>query len=1202
MKSGLHKAFSKARAIALQHRHWLVRSKLDVTSKALFLLLIYLFSSDALQGNPVELDDSICGWRWGSWNSREYLVRYHIQRGDSDNFILAVADPKVELKVRWRGELRKDAQDQWRLYWATRDGPRQSNPIKLIQTLQGPCLVANFLEPTPSGRELWHWSMIYLEELSESPAAFRDRIKPLPEIAETDNYDLVRWTSSNDLAANSVRNIAQTDDGFIWIATTEGMSRFDGADWTPFDSSSKPPLPDKYVMDLLSLSDGALAIATKNEGIYRFRGHQFAPVLPSTTSLGGTYNCLIETSDGALWCTAESGQQLCRVDIDGGLSTWKLHDLTGVEHAYRTDTQVIGDLMAMPDSKVLATSSVGPLLFDPVTESVTFLFPATNTHVMSLLPHSDEQFFLGLGGATLLMNTDLTIAEAFLPPEGLAVGLWTRDGRRFLSGVGGLAQWKKNGLVRFRGVRESFQLGITSLLEDHEGNIWITSATDGVGRLRPRTIEAVQPSPAVPGFHQPQAIQATPDGSVVMAANGFVFTLQDGEMTRKELSSAFFARHPSLDSNALSEIIYHHSMALSPTNPDEHWYGLGMRGRENPKRVEALGSINAPLIAKEANGQFTFYTHPNYPQSVHSGSSIAMTRSGDVWYATEQGVFRLRNDRLSHWSEFTSIPVFEASAVFVDDQDHVWLGSYRQGVVRVANETYHHYRKEGDQLASDRVLSIHQSETDSSIWLGGDHGITRIHGESITSITADRVPNSPIHSLLQDIAGDYWLGTSKGLYYAKEGELMEALEDPTASPQFLQFGRREGLPNEAIYPDYHPVGCRTPDGNLYYCLLEGLAHFSPSDVLRGAIGPKMRITRVEGPANISFHEDTHSFNNDTRLTLPQTAQTAFTIGFNALSYAYPSETQYQYRVIELQDEWIDTRTQRTALLFGMAPGDYTFQVRGIGYNGASSPSPAKLKLRISPYFYQTETFRALVLIGIGLAIWGAHFWRMVYRDQIRALEQQVAMEAERTRIARDLHDELGSGLAKIRLLSDMASDTPAAIENMKAALSRVSTLTRECADGLRDVIWSLNPERDQIQDLGDYWRSAILNYFSDSPIQTRVVIDDAVASMKLSPWTTRQLIFCSKGIMSNVLRHSEATQFEISATRNEHELLIRFQDNGIGFDPNEAERRGTGLKSLHKRSTDLGGSLTITSAPGHGTKIALTVPTDLEPAKGGHRS
>lgn len=406
-----------------------------------------------------------------------------------------------------------------------------------------------------------------------------------------------------------------------------------------------------------------------------------------------------------------------------------------------------------------------------------------------------------------------------------------------------------------------------------------------------------------------------------------------------------------------------------------------------------------------------------------------------------------------------------------------------------------------------------------------------------------------------------------------------------------KFGRGDGLPNEAIYPGSFPSAARAPDGDLVFAMEGGMVRFPPKKLLDSVSdGPPVRITGVSSVGTRYFDENVDLLPREgERLPLPQEAQSFLEIGFAAMTFYLPKMTLYRYRLKGDSEAWSELDEQRSSRYSSLRPGDYEFEVRAFDHHHVPSPAAAVFAFSIAPYYFQTWWFRGGVLFLIAGAAWSFLRYRVHTTERIKELEKDVELDAERSRIARDMHDEIGSSLSQIRIMGELASEDFGDSEEAQR-IKQLADRAHKSSSSLREIIWSLNPSKKSVQDLRDHVEQLAHDYFDGSGI--KVMVDgDGLGSVSLtSPALKRELVFIVKGVMSNVLKHSKAGRFTLLFQVADGALEFVATDDGVGFDPEKIEQDSHGMQSLRERAENLSGKLTVETATGKGTTLSFNIP------------
>ncbi len=678
-----------------------------------------------------------------------------------------------------------------------------------------------------------------------------------------------------------------------------------------------------------------------------------------------------------------------------------------------------------------------------------------------------------------------------------------------------------------------------------------------------------------------------------MAGVGFFGVQEKGEWTTYDLDTFLKdqrARTPA-DSKH-KDLIRHECVALDAGNPEVAWYGLaGLRHTREDQRAGRL-TFSIPLLARRQGGEIEFFDCPDQPDGVWSHYSVASTIDQGVWMATDRGMFQFKEDELVNWSVKNDLPKAEMYRVIRDRADNVWFGGEGTGLYRVSGNDVQHWTT-ADGLASDTVLSIHEDEA-GAIWVGSENGLSRVlDGEVLRLVEGADFLKQSLREIIQDQGGDFWFGTPSGLFHVNAESLRSAIMGDPVELSAVRFGRSDGMRNEEVFFDYGRTGCLLPSGELAFCVEGGIVRFNPEQALKTVTGPPVRILECGTPEEAFLDQTLVDRDaSDSNLVLPPRASLALTFKYGAITFAAPERIRYQHRLVGMTDEWTDVGDQSQAVFSRLSPGDYRFEVRAFNQNDAISPNVASLAFHLTPYLHQRWSFRAGVAVAFLLLILALHRARMRAFRRIEQLENQVAMDDERSRIARDVHDEIGSSLGQIRLLGELADKFERRHADSEGLAKQIANLAQASSQSLRQIIWSLNPKRSTHDDLMDYLPSVASEFFEGTEINVIVGEPKISGSVTLSPAFKRDLILMLRVIMNNVVQHSKATEFRLDLEVTGAALILIAADNGCGFDEGQVSNGSFGLQSLRERVENRGGTIQISAAAGDGTRIEIRLPVD----------
>jgi signal transduction histidine kinase len=411
--------------------------------------------------------------------------------------------------------------------------------------------------------------------------------------------------------------------------------------------------------------------------------------------------------------------------------------------------------------------------------------------------------------------------------------------------------------------------------------------------------------------------------------------------------------------------------------------------------------------------------------------------------------------------------------------------------------------------------------------------------------------------ITEDREGHLYVATAQGLDQL----------DPV-SGNIKHFTTRDGLASGDILAAY----C-APNGSLWFGTTKGLSRFIPAAETPKQT-PPIRIVNVfvaGARQNISVLGETSMGIAD----LPAN-QNQLEIDFVGLSFAPGEVLQYQYRLEGANANWSTPTNQRTVNFANLAPGPYRFDVRAINSDGLISSQPATITFRVLRPIWLRWWFLSLA----ALAVAGVAF--VAYRYRVRRL---VELERVRTRIATDLHDDIGANLTRISLLSELARQQ----RGNGNLLTSITDIARESVSSMNDIVWAISPEHDRLLDLTRRMRRHAEDVFALRDVKLNFNAPATDAGMHLRVSIRRDVLLIFKEAVNNAARHSQCTEVSIKFECDRHLLRLQISDNGEGFELN-CESAGHGLRSMERRATSLGGTLRVESQPKQGTTVKLNLP------------
>lgn len=1028
-----------------------------------------------------------------------------------------------------------------------------------------------------------------------------------PSVTQASRLPLKAYTTADGLAHNVINKIVRDSRGFLWFCTAEGLSRFDGYTFTNFGTDQG--LPHSYVNDLLETNTGEFWVAT-NGGLVRFnpkgmpasRGVETNSSTPMFTVVNSddddrrakAVNVLLAGRDGTLWCGTRKG--LFRLT-----TTKELSQLTTVPIGLQTTYAEQADVNALLEDRygtLWIAAQSGLYRRWPSGEStryddrVRLQFGPT----FALLEDRSGNMWVGTAFHGLLRltfddaNRSPQITGTYSAKTGLATN-WifvlyqSAEGTLWVGSNRGLYEFAATdgpgaGPAHFYTEREGLSFyEVVTLLEDGDHNLWLGTNTAGAMKLTKHgftSFDARDGVKRVTSVFQSDTGDIYVHGDVLGDRNRSLFEgatldfLNPGPME-------LWRRLGRLENERLTWLIpamlrhkylgWSDKTTVLRARSGEWWIGTGEGLYLFPpvKNFDDLKSAEPLAVYQLNDAQFTL-VYRLYEDS-----------RGDVWVSVD----RPGGCALARWDHETRtlydtaqtglLPVLTdnlPTAFLEDAQGALWVGFLHGEVARYRSGKFTFFNLSSG-AATGRINDLYVDKQ-KQLWVG-----TSLGGIFRVDDTAAEHPGFINYSMRQGLSSNFGSAIVDDLYgriYVGTGKGLDRI-DP-ATNQIKHFTTADGLASGFIL-----ASLRTDTGDLWFGTSQGLSHFLPEPRQSAANPPPILLTGV----SVDGSQKQVAANGESDLYVPDLAAGAnhLQIDFVGLSFASGESLLYQYRLDGADKNWGVATAQRTVNYANLAPGHYRFLVRAVTSDGTFSATPAILTFAVKPHLWQRWWFLALATMMV------ASISYAVYRYRVRRLLQIVNI---RTRIATDLHDDVGANLTRISLLSEVAKQNLGDDNGSDdSPLISISRIARESVSSMSDIVWAIDPERDSLLDLTRRMRRHADELFTLRDIELNFNAPDAKESLRVGVDVRRDLLLIFKEAVNNAARHSHCTRVNIDLKVQPSKLLLEIIDNGTGFDQS-IEGQGHGLRSMKRRAAALGGTLVIESKSGTETMIKVSVP------------
>jgi signal transduction histidine kinase/ligand-binding sensor domain-containing protein len=838
--------------------------------------------------------------------------------------------------------------------------------------------------------------------LALAPAAPAVHAAGLDPAKELTQYSLDRWGLEQGLPNTTVLALAQTPDGYLWLATYEGLARFDGVRFTVFHSGNTEGLASSSVRALAAAPDGTLWIGTHGGGLVRLRDGRFTRYTTAQGLPSDMVMALHVDGSGAVFAGTTAG--LARMDGERATIVGPFRDSISAVYGDRSGSLWIG------------THGAGVRRMSAAGEWDTFNAARGLPGEVVSSVHQDAEgtVWVGLvgGGLARLHGQRFRAYGAAdgLPSDVVWSVMEDRRGTLWLAtGGAGLVRMRDGRFTSLSGPEGLGETVLYSLLEDREGNLWAGSNGSGVMRLRDGPFTS---------FTTREGLSHDFVYAIREDAQGTLWAGTSDGLNR--FDGRAWTQEPSCGGR-LHNVV--RSLALAPDGA--LWAGTYGTG-----------------VCRRDGGRWTTYRRQD-GLAHDSVRSVLPARDGSIWVGTIGGLSLLRDGA---WRTFTvrdGLPVNSVIALLEDSQGRLWVATDGGGIARYSDGAFERVGPP-EGLPGSVVLALY-GDLEGGIWAGTNSGLAFWRNGRFAAVTTrDGLPSDSIYQILDDGRGALWLGTSRGVVRLERPALLQRMRSGEGALAPRVFDRADGLKSAQCTAPAQPAGWRARDGRLWFATTRGLSVVDPAAPLLPEPPPSVLIEEVVA-------DDERLGLDELRLE-PGTGTLAF--HYTATALGTPGRVRFRYRLEGLDTGWVDARERRVAYYSHLPPGPYTFRVVASHADGAWSEQGAALALEVRPRLYQTWWFTAMVALAVAGAVLGAH--RINVRRLHARQDELTRLVDERTRSVIEAKERAERATAEAQRQRQIAEEANAlktellgiAAHDLRNPLQLVSGLSELMSQGL----------------------------------------------------------------------------------------------------------------------------------------------------------
>ncbi len=1006
-----------------------------------------------------------------------------------------------------------------------------------------------------------------------------------PTHAQKEHIRFERIAIENGLSQSTVTCILKDHQGFMWFGTQDGLNRYDGYEFTVYrhDETDSNSISDSYIRSLCEDHQGILWVGTSRGGgggglnrfdpdTKKFTRYRHDPADPNTLSHNYVNAILNDTSQRCLWIGTAKG--LNRFDPVTGTFKRYLSDPKSPKSL--SDDYILTMFKDRSGVYWIGTAN-GLNRFDPVEETFTTYF------------HDPAN--------------DHSLTDNYV--------LYVREDRKGYLWIGTL----RGGLDRFDKKTETFthyrhdpfdpkslsHNHVEAFYEDRSGYMWVGTDGGGLNRLDPETGECNR---YLFNAGDPSSLSNNRIWSMYGGGDGVIwignYAGGINKLGRFNVKFRVFKNEPNEKNSLLGTIVF---SILEDEETGSLWIGTedggvnvidlqtGTYSHYTKGRAEGLKSNQVTAFLKDrlgiiwvatSDGLYTWEASQKRFRHVATGAtdffskaeghlvlSMMEDREGRLWFGTDGAGVYIWDRRYDRWTNFragnTGLRNNVVWSIFQPSDEVVWIGT--EGGVSILNTTENSFTSyqcdpfDKNSLSNNKVFAFCR-DRNGKIWIATSGGLNLVldtPGRFQRFTEADGLANNCVYGILEDRKGRIWMSTNNGI----------SVLDPQTL-KFRNYDAGDGLPaNEFATGAYFS----NKSGKMYFGGINGFVSLDPDSLSHNQMVPPIVITSFSKLNKEQILDKPLSKIEQIELDY---SENDFSFEFVALNYLNSEKNQYAYKLEGFDEDWVYCGSRRFASYTNLDPGTYVFRVKGSNNDGLWNEAGASIRIKVWPPPWQTWWFRIGAFLVIVAGVYGAYHYRV---------NKLLELERLRTKIAADLHDDVGATLTKISLYSDLikAGVDPVGHQTL---LSNISSLSREAITTMSDIVWSIDSRNDRVIHMLDRMSDFAHSVLSAKNIQlqfrTEGFRDDHLASDR------RQNIYLIfKEAINNIAKHAQASEVDIRITlwNNRFDLIIT--DNGIGLPPDN-KKSGHGLRNMASRARRIGAEFEIRNEKGTGVHLTLS--------------
>lgn len=1007
-------------------------------------------------------------------------------------------------------------------------------------------------------------------------------------------YAVRQWTTDNGLPQSTITCLRQTRDGYLWIGTRRGLARFDGRTFRVFIDDGVPGRASGADFHELEEDSEGWLWARGGTSLVGFKGGQIRRFSTREGVLAGDLRAARACRHGGLWVLLGGGLSRFQNGVlspvlgdasEGALAPLSIGEVSQEDASGRLWVAIGGTLAGGDGGKRWSridpwtgrSEGLGDLV-GPVPAVPEWVWGDRSGSIWMVA--ADGLYSWSEGRWSRYPTSAVWAGGSLGAPrqEDARGALW------FLPYGGPIIRFHQGRFTVYGEAEGVLDRDIRAVWSDREANLWVGTGIAGLQQFEPRAFRTLLSTNTAGAKNEIYSVAAGAEGTVWLGMDSGLMRWRPGGFDL--FTNAVPDPGGRIHQNVAPVVL---DLAGTP------WFGVRPEGFESLDRDRFVPHLTRADLGER---EWTI-------------TALGRDRAGDFWIGSALGLMRWRGGLVAYYTTTNGLADNDVTGILEGANQDLWVGTATGGICRLREGRFESWgAREGLKAAPAIPLLV---ESDDTVWVGAPGGLYRIRGREVRAVTPrEGLFGGPIHCLVDDLRGNYWAGGDQGIWRMGKGELHAVAEGRGGLLTCLRYGVADGIFSTEGNGDRQPSACRDSEGRLWFPTRRGVAVVDPA-VLPEDAPPPVVIQQVIADRQVVWGDDAEGgvggqTPRDSGAAAPGGPEVpaglvrlgagmgrVIEVHYSANSFVAPERIRFRYRLEGHDQDWVeDDHNRRIAYYPALSPGSYTFRVMACNSHQAWNAVGASIAFVLEPHFYQAPSFPYVCGLAAILLAVGVQSYRLKLQRRILRLEQQGALERERARIARDMHDDLGARLARVSLLSDLAARPEGLPRETAEHVACIGVTARETMVAMEELIWAVDPGQDTVASLVRFLGRWVEEFAGAAGLRCRVDIPGSLPEVTLDSPHRQACLLAVKEALRNIVKHAQATEVQFRVEWSKGVLRLEIGDDGRGFPrqpPGEDARHGhRGLRHIAARLEEIGGRVEFVQPVGGGTLVCLQLP------------